>query len=318
MIFPGSVKRSEFKLSLSLAWVFVILNVFVFLLSNILFADWPAKKNYQIFLTKGFNQSISQMYLQTLDSTEKKNFLNLDANSIAQLAIKDQRFWSHANSFPFQGDQLQIQSVKVLLTELNIEYKNSVQSQFGLGQNHTSPWAWVTYQFTHFSLMHLLSNLVFIFLIIKYLEKIIDPVWICVVYLIGGIGGGISFLVFSSNNDLAVIGASGSVCALLSFLLVIKKNTLMPWTYFLAPVPGGYGEIYLPAFLIFPVYLLADFTSTLWEPAGITSSVAHSAHVGGTITGLCLGILFLMQSFFRRKAASHGIFSDDDGFNELT
>ena len=100
-------------------------------------------------------------------------------------------------------------------------------------------------------------------------------------------------------------------------MVFIKKNTLMPWTYFFAPIPGGYGEIYLPAFLIFPVYLVADFTSMLWEPTGISTSIAHSAHIGGTITGLGLGAVFLVHNFFRSKATSHRIFRDNDGFNEL-
>ncbi len=317
MIFPGSIKQSDFQIKISLAFVFVLLNVFVYLFSNISFENWPAKNDYQEIENKGFNLALSQMYLQTLDSFQKKSIQHLDVNKLAQVAIKDQFFWSKSAYFPFSGDSVQISSVKAVLSQLKSGYQNSVQHQLGLGPNPTSPWAWVTYQFTHFSVMHLLSNLIFIFMTVSYLEKKISPFWIATVYLIGGIGGGIGFLFFSESSDLSVIGASGSVCALLSFIVVIKKNTLMPWTYFIAPIPNGYGEIYLPAFLIFPIYLIADFTSLLLEPAGIETSVAHSAHIGGTITGLGLGVLFLLQDFFRREAASHGVFSDDDGFNEL-
>lgn len=317
MIFPGSLKKSNFQFDISLAGVFVILNIVVYLFTNISFDSWPAKKGYQDFQNIGFNQAIGQMYLQTLDNYQKKTLSHLDPNKLAQLAIKDQFFWSKSAAFPFTGDVLQINSVKAVLGQLKSDYQTSVQHQLGLGQTATSPWAWVTYQFTHFSFMHLFSNLIFIFMVIAYLEKKINVGWICTVYLLGGIGGGISFLIFSQNNDLSVIGASGSVCALLSFLVVIKKNTLMPWTYFFAPIPGGYGEIYLPAFLILPIYLVADFTSMLWEPSGVSSSIAHSAHIGGTIAGLGLGVVYLLQNFFRREATSHGIFSDDDGLNEL-
>ncbi len=317
MILPGSIKKSDFQFNISLAGVFIMLNICVYLFTNVSFDSWPAKKDYQDFQNKGFNQAIAQMYLQTLDGYQKKELKYLETEKLAQLAIKDQFFWSKSVSFPFVGDALQIDSVKALLRQLKSDYQTSVQHQLGLGQAATSPWAWVTYQFTHFSFMHLFSNLIFIFMVVAYLEKKINHAWICTVYLLGGIGGGVSFLMFSHNNDLSVIGASGSVCALLSFLVVIKKNTMMPWTYFFAPIPGGYGEIYLPAFLIFPVYLVADFTSMLWEPTGVSSSIAHSAHIGGTLTGLCLGMLFLLHNFFRREATSHGILSDDDGLNEL-
>ena len=189
MIFPGSIKRSDFQFKISLAFVFILLNVFVYLFSNILFKNWPAKSNYQEFESKGFNLALGQMYLQTLDSFEKKSIQHLDANKLAQLAIKDQFFWSKSVSFPFKGDSMQINSVKAVLSQLKSDYQNSVQHQLGLGSTPTSPWAWVTYQFTHFSLLHLLSNLIFIFMIISYLEKKINMAWISTVYLLGGVGG---------------------------------------------------------------------------------------------------------------------------------
>ncbi len=316
MIFPGDLKVSNFSKP-NLAMTFVTLNILVFVIANILFQTWPQKNNMQDFQAKSFNQSLAKMYVQTLDPTEKKNYADMTPNQLSQLAIKDQRFWARASYFPFKGDAVQIRQLKIILADLKSQYQDSVQYQFGLGQRHTSPWAWVTYQFTHYSFMHLLSNLIFIFLIISYLEKKVAATWIALVYVLGGIGGGAGFLFLSLNEDLSVIGASGSVCALLGFLLVVKKNQTMPWTYLLAPIPGGYGQIYLPAFLIFPIYLLTDFSALLLEPQGIVSTIAHSAHVGGTLTGLSLGVLYLMQSFFRSKAASHGIFSNNDGLDEL-
>jgi membrane associated rhomboid family serine protease len=257
------------------------------------------------------------MYLQTLDATEKKLMVDQSVDEISMAAIKDHRFWARVMSFPFTGDQVQIDHMRKLIHNVELEYTNSVQYQFGLGPEQTSPWAWVTYQFTHYSFMHLFGNLIFIFLIILYLQKTIDPFMIVSVYLLGGIGGGISFLMMNTDGNLSVIGASGSLCALMAFLVIVKKNELMPWTYFFAPVPNGYGVIYMPAFLIFPIFLVTDFTSVLWSADGVLSSTAHSAHVGGTITGLCMGFGYLLHSFFRREATSHRIFSYDYWFDKL-
>ncbi len=316
MIFPGPIKTKDF-FNPGIALVLVLLNVLVFIFANLQYQDWPRKSSFEDLLTKDFNKNLARMYVQTLDVTEKKDLNTMASTQMAQMALRDQRFWARASYFPFQGDAVQIENLKSVMAQLKSQYRDSVQYQYGLGQSHTSPWAWITYQFTHFSFMHLLSNLLFIFLIASYLETKIAAIWIATVYVMGGIGGGASFLLLGPSEDLSVIGASGSVCALLAFLLVIKKNQTMPWTYFLAPVPGGYGQIYLPAFLIFPLFLIADFSALLIEPNGMSTVIAHSAHVGGAMTGFSLGLLFLMQSFFRRKAASHGVFSDDDGFNEL-
>lgn len=317
MIFPGSLKKSDFQPKLNLAWVIISVNLVVFLIINLGFDSWPNKNSYQDLQGKNFNSSLSAMYLQTLDAVEKVSLQKLNRDEIATKAIRDQRFWSRVENFPFVGDQVQIELIKKLILKLKTDYKNSVQYQYGLGTQQTSPWAWVTYQFTHYSFVHLLSNLVFLFLIITYLEKQTTYGWIALVYILGGFGGGIGFLTFNGEGDLSVIGASGSVCALLGFLMVIKKNQTMPWSYFLAPVTKGYGKIYLPAFFIFPVYLIADFSSLLWDPSSILSSIAHSAHVGGTLVGLSLGIIYLVKSFFRSKSPPHGIFSNHNGLDKL-
>jgi membrane associated rhomboid family serine protease len=101
----------------------------------------------------------------------------------------------------------------------------------------------------------------------------------------------------------------------MSFLLATRGHKTMPWFYVIAPIKSGYGKIYLPVFFIFPVFLVSDFVSLLWEPNGVASNVAVSAHVGGAFMGLLMGLLYL---FFRRKSAAHRVFSYDDGFHELS
>ncbi len=317
MIFPGQINRKELTPKLSLAWVVVATNILIYLAMNLTFTGWPQKASYHELQAKNFNRSLSEMYLQSIDPIEKKQLIGVPTEEIATKAIRDSRFWSRSAKYPFVGDQVQISQIRKLLFQLKNDYQSSVQYQFGLGAEQTSPWAWVTYQFTHYSFVHLISNLVFLFLIIAYLEKKIASGWLAAVYLLGGIGGGVGFLYFNGDADLSVIGASGSVCALLSFLLVIKTKDIMPWVYFVAPVPKAYGEIFLPVALILPVYLISDFSSMLFEPTGITTTIAHSAHVGGTITGFLLGGLFLVERFVWSKSAAHGVFSDHDGLDKL-
>lgn len=247
MIFPGNFKLIDFSRP-SLAMTFVALNILVFIGSNLLFQTWPQKKNMEDFQAKGFNQTVVRMYVQTLDPTEKKEYADMTPNQLAQVAIKDQRFWARASYFPFKGDTVQIRQLKIMLADLKSQYQESVQYQFGLGPRHTSPWAWVTYQFTHYSFMHLLSNLIFIFLIVSYLETKVTATWIALVYILGGIGGGASFLFLSLNEDLSVIGASGSVCALLAFLLVVKKIRPCRGHICLRPFQGATDKFICPHF----------------------------------------------------------------------
>lgn len=317
MIVPGMLKRNEIGPRLNMAWMVLFINVGIFLLTNLFSIGLHDNTDYLEPQQKNFNFSLGLMYLQTLDPIEKAQIENLASSKLAAMAVRDQRFWSRIEAFPFSGDAVVIDSTRQLFAKLKSGYEKSAQYQYGLGSQQSSPWVWITYQFTHFSLMHLLSNLVFLFLVISYLEKIVSGAWIALVYVLGGLGGGIGFLLFSREGDLAMIGASGSVCALLCFLVVVKSSQNIPWVYFIAPVPRGYGEIHMPAWLIFPIYLIADFSSLLWEPQGLGTSVAHSAHVGGTLTGLLVGFCFLIYRFFRSKASTHSILGDHDGLNEL-
>lgn len=317
MLLPGSVKRSVMRPQFSVAYTIVAINIFVFVFSNLFFGAWPSAQSSEQMQDNNLDVAMAQMYTQTLDTVERKELKQATTDQLASLALRDYRFWTRVNTFPFTGDQVQITKIKNLITNVKEDYSQSAQFRYGLSPMQTSPWAWITYQFTHYSFAHLFGNLLFVFLLIAYLEKTIDAMTIVTVYILGGIGGGVAFLIFNTDGNLSVIGASGSLCALMAFMVVVKKNENMPWTYFFAPVPKGYGEIYLPVFLIFPIYLVADFTSMLWSPGGVSSSIAHSAHVGGTITGLVMGLGFLAIRFFRRKAASHGVLGDDDGFNKL-
>ncbi len=314
MIFPGDFRDFNQKPSLKLSWVIVFLNIFLYVVIAITFDVWPSQDVRKTLNDQKFINSIYEMYAQTLDPIEKKK-LSGSVNTVYARALKDQKFWSRVTDFPFKGDQVQIAENRKVIVSFYQGYLNSPQYHFGLGTLEISPWSWLTYQFVHATFMHLLGNIMLIFLIISYLEKSVHPIWIAATYLFSGFAGGISFLLFDSVGGMAVIGASASASGLLSFLLIIKSSKLMPWGYLIAPIKDGYGQIYLPVFFIFPIFLVSDFISVLWEPSGVVSNVAVSAHIGGVLMGFIMGGYYLL---FGSKAPSHSVFSHHDGFHELS
>lgn len=313
MIYPGNFSDLNQKPDLRLSWIVLFLNVFLFLLVTIFFESWPSQDIRKTLNDDSFANTVYEMYVQTLDPIEKKN-LRGSVNAVYSRALKDQKFWSRVSTFPFIGDQVQIAENRKIIKNFFEGYLNSPHYHFGLGALEISPWSWVTYQFVHVSLMHLIGNLLLVFLIISYLEKSVDPAWIAATYLFSGFAGGVSFLFFDDVGGMSVIGASASASGLLSFLLIAKSSQLMPWGYLIAPIKGGFGQIYLPVFFIFPIFLLSDFISLLWEPSGIVSNVAVSAHVGGVFMGLIMGGYYLL---FGSETSAHGVFSHDDGLHEL-
>lgn len=315
MIFPGDFNEFSRKPELKLSWVVFFLNIFIYIVISFSFDTWPLPEVRKMLNDQRFINSVYEMYIQTLDPIEKKK-LNGSVYSVYARALKDQKFWGRIAEHPFKGDKVLIRENRKAIAGFYETYLKSPNYYFGLGALEVSPWSWITYQFVHVSFMHLLGNIMLVFLVISYLEKSVHSVWIATTYLFSGFAGGISFLFFDNMSGISVVGASASASGLLSFLLITKSSQLMPWGFVIAPVKNGYGQIYLPVFFIFPIFLVWDFISLLWEPSGVVSNVAVSAHMGGIFMGLIMGAYYLL--FLRSKSAAHSIFSDDDRLHELS
>ena len=312
MIVPGDFKNFTSGSFFKLSWMVLFLNLFVYFGIVGLFKQWPSREISEKLNDDTFKQSVYEMYLQTLDPIEKKRSESVD--SVYNKALKDEKFWNRIETFPFHGDKVQIDEVRQVMGEFYRTYKKSPQFLFGLGSFDSSPWTWLTYQFVHANLLHLFGNLIIIFLVISHLELTVSAAWIGAVYLLSGFVGGIFFLSIDTSGTMSVIGASASASGLMAFLVMLEGSKLMPWFYFFAPVRDGFGKIYLPVFFIFPIFLMSDFASLLWEANGVATNIAVSAHVGGSLTGLALGLGYLL---FGRESASHRIFSHYDGLDEL-
>jgi len=295
MIFPGNVFNKEIKIDLNPAWVLLSVNVLIFAFIQLFFGE--TIKSYKSDVYQNKISKLADMYKQTLDPLELKKFD--ESNTFA--IVRDAKFWSRSQTFPFKGDQIKIAEARLFLAELKSDYYNSPQYIFGLSPAPTSVWAWLTYQFLHTNFFHLTMNMIFLFLIVAVLQKKIDPDWIYSVYVFSGLGGGYAYLMMNEFNEIAVVGASGAICGLMSFMSVAFYSKNIEWSYFLAPFKGFYGIIYMPAFIVFPVYLVSDFTTILSYEFGLQSSVAHSAHIGGTLVGFVLGVLYLFDQRFKKN-----------------
>lgn len=321
MILPGnvfeigkSISFDQIKLTVSL----VLFNLFIY---GLMTSAYPSQdklfNTYQKLSSPNTLAVAQSIYLQSKDNIEKKDVQKILSRN-PYIFISDQVFWKKLQSEKFQGDQIQIAKVKEIFVNIEKLYKKSPQYQMGLSElavkNPKQFWpTWITYQFVHFDLMHVILNMLFLFLIASVLESFVSYTSLLRVYIFGGISGGLLYIAMSDAYSVAVVGASGSICALMMYLAVIKAKENIPWSYWLSPQKGFFGTIYLPALLIFPVFLLSDFVSVFINGQSVGQSVSYSAHVGGALFGLVMALYEKGSESLGRKAASHGVFSHDDG-----
>jgi membrane associated rhomboid family serine protease len=279
----------------------LLLNVFIYFM---FFANHVDHLGEQKILDRASTEITGKLYYQyfkTLPAREKNlrptwitklaKDSDEDMETLGAYALRDGPFLKAAENTVFTGDDVAIAKWRQDLTSFKKFYDEDRVYNFGLNKADIYSWSWVTYQFSHASMMHLFSNMVFLVVIGTAVEVMSGGFILLAVYVLGGLVGGALFLTVSGTAIVPMVGASASISALLAYFFVVEKRRRIRFIYFISPFPGHYGFIYLPTLLLVPLFLIADFTSLLSSPEGLGGSVAYSAHVGGTLLGLLAGVV---------------------------
>ena len=145
-------------------------------------------------------------------------------------------------------------------------------------------WQLITYIFLHGGITHLLFNFLALWMFGGELESYWGSRKFWGYFLFCGIGAGICTVVFSSNQFIPVIGASGSIYGLLLAFGWLFPNRPI-YIYFLFPIPAKYMVI---------IFGLIELFSSA---EGTGGGVAHLTHLGG----LLFGLLYMAYPIVRQK-----------------
>jgi rhomboid family protein len=129
-------------------------------------------------------------------------------------------------------------------------------------------WQPLTYMFLHGGLLHLLFNLLVLWMMGGEVERFWGKREFLRYYFICGLGAAALAFVFAW--DRLVIGASGAIFGVMVAFAILFPNRII-YLWFVVPVPAKYLVLILFALELFVV--------------GSQDAVAHFAHVGGAITG---------------------------------
>ena len=208
-------------------------------------------------------------------------------------ALRDAAFMETASSFDFsRGDQIQIENWKEKIKKYKDFYLEQSAFQYGINAWVLRPFSWLTYQFSHSNFIHLLSNMIFLVLVGTAVEALVGSAGFLVVYILGGVAGGLLFLIQNTHGLIPMIGASASISALMGFYAIAERRQRVRFFYMLMPIEKYFGAIYLPTLSIIPLFLVVDLASLISTPEGWGGGVAYSAHLGGAIWGLLTGFIY--------------------------
>lgn len=151
-------------------------------------------------------------------------------------------------------------------------------------------WRYVTYQFIHHDIMHIIFNMYALWLFGRMIESRLGAARFLTLYLFSGVLGGFFYTWANFGQLIPCIGASGAV-----FGVMVAAAMAFPYAEF---------------FLLFPpmriklwVMVLIYCGLELWsEVGGRFDGVAHLAHLGGALGGfLFMRRLGIRPFAFRRS-----------------
>jgi membrane associated rhomboid family serine protease len=161
--------------------------------------------------------------------------------------------------------------------------------QFSPRTAFTRPWTFVSYMFVHAGLLHLLANMLMLYVFGTAVEARLGSRNFLLYYLFCGVGAAVFSLLLASVMPVgAFVGASGAVLGVaVAFALFWPDAELL---VFPIPVPIKART------LVIALVALDVIGSQLWPGDGI----AHIAHVGGALFGY---LYFRIQTLSRRGPA---------------
>src|SRR5687768_3711550 len=155
----------------------------------------------------------------------------------------------------------------------------------------------LTSMFMHGGWLHIVSNMLFLFIYGDNVEDNMGPVKYLIFYLLCGFGADFAQILLGGGDSVIPnLGASGAIAGVLGAYAV-----LFPGAHVRALIPfGGFATVgRVPALLMIGFWIVTQFISVFFageQAAGGGGGVAYWAHIGGFVVGLLLVFVFRGRS----------------------
>ena len=154
-----------------------------------------------------------------------------------------------------------------------------------------------TSMFMHGGFMHLIGNMLYMWIFADNIEDVLGPKKFIIFYLLSGIGAAMAQVFADVNSQVPMVGASGAIGGVLGAYLINHPNARV-----LVLIPFGFFSqlIKIRALYVLGFWFVLQFiNSSLSSSQG--GGVAYAAHIGGFVTGIVLILFFNKYSIKYKK-----------------
>jgi len=180
---------------------------------------------------------------------------------------------------------------------------NTFVTEWGIVPDQMRGWGMITLftsMFLHGGWMHLIGNMLFLWVFGRNLEDLIGGARFLAFYLLCGIAAGVVHVIVNSHSVLPTIGASGAIAGVMgAYLLKFPRARIIT----LIPIFVFFTTVEIPAAFVLLFWFGMQFFSGIGSLASTDYSgggTAWFAHIGGFLIGMLLIRLFPPRQRWRR------------------
>ena len=152
-----------------------------------------------------------------------------------------------------------------------------------------------TSMFMHGGFMHLIGNMLYMWIFADNIEDNLGSVKFIIFYLLSGIGAAMTQVLIDTHSQIPMVGASGAIGGVLGAYLINHPDARV-----LVLIPFGFFSqlIKIRALYVLGFWFILQFISS-------GGGVAYAAHIGGFVSGMIL-ILFFNKKKKRKTKVIKG------------
>lgn len=141
----------------------------------------------------------------------------------------------------------------------------------------------VLYAFAHAGWLHLVGNLIFLWLCGCNLEDRWGPVIFWVFYLTSAWVASLAYFFLHRGDMAPLVGASGAIAGAMGAFVVVFARARIEWMWIWWM---KIRRFHTPAYVALPLWFVAQLVQIVLETSAGGGGVAYSAHVGGFLFGV--------------------------------
>ncbi len=151
--------------------------------------------------------------------------------------------------------------------------------------------SWLNYfscMFLHGGLLHILGNMLFLFLAGIAMEDSWGRGFYTIFYLAAGLVATATHAFTAPDSKIYLVGASGAIAGLMGAFMVRYFKARIKFFYFIIFKAGTFKA---PAYVMLPLWIALELKDTFTTSASDSGGVAFWAHIGGFFFGAVVGAL---------------------------